>query len=273
MQPEWDLTRKPENLTIDPIELEKSPEMQYRRELTMLIQESAFQNRVPLYGLLSIEKVSKQTKRHQIENILPNTKSIILMGVTIQDPMMRLWNRISGISMSTFSTIASSELEYLLLLFVNKLEDAGFMAKSVQLPFTPTSEYLWLFELSGAGFIGKNNLVITRKYGCRVNLGFIVTDAPLLNGDYRYASFKTNICGDCELCKEFCPSGALRGGTYDDNICKNFINKKENQLNFSEHSFMKCDMCMRICPIGEVGKWDKNQITWATILEERRINY
>src|SRR5438034_3936931 len=57
---------------------------------------------------------------------------------------------------------------------------------------------------AGVGFYGKNTMMITRRHGSWVVLGTLVTDveideSPRLDLD----------CGDCRLCIDACPTGAL----------------------------------------------------------------
>src|SRR5438105_7307785 len=57
---------------------------------------------------------------------------------------------------------------------------------------------------AGVGFYGKNTMIITRRHGSWVVLGTLVTDVevestPPLGLD----------CGDCRLCIDACPTGAL----------------------------------------------------------------
>ena len=71
---------------------------------------------------------------------------------------------------------------------------------------------------SGVGFYGKNTLLITRRHGSWVVLGTLVTDVeleptPPLGLD----------CGDCRLCIDACPTGALdEPGTLDATRCLSY---------------------------------------------------
>ena len=71
---------------------------------------------------------------------------------------------------------------------------------------------------SGVGFYGKNTLLITRRHGSWVVLGTLVTDVeleptPPLDLD----------CGDCRLCIDACPTGALdEPGTLDSTRCLSY---------------------------------------------------
>jgi epoxyqueuosine reductase QueG len=273
MKYDWDADRRPENMAVREWELEKTPEMQRRRELTMLYQETAFLMGYPLYGLVSIDALTDPEDVKELTDVLPEARTAILMGVPIDDPWQRMWQRIPGISMSRFGTYATASTEMMLLQFAEILETQGYQAIVKQLPLTPTNERARLFELAGAGFMGKNHLVVTDKDGCRVNLGIIITDAPLLHGDYRYDSYNQNECGDCTLCEDYCPCGALKDGQYDQAKCEAYVNHPENQWALTPHSIFKCDMCMRICPLGKVGKWDTRPVTWQTIIEEEKLNH
>ncbi len=71
---------------------------------------------------------------------------------------------------------------------------------------------------SGVGFYGKNTLLITRRHGSWVVLGTLVTDVeleptPPLELD----------CGECRLCIDACPTGALdEPGTLDATRCLSY---------------------------------------------------
>jgi len=273
MKANWNKLRKPEDFSIPEIELEKTPEMQFRRELTMLMQESGFQRQIPLYSVVSIEALASPAEKQLLTDILPEARAVIFMGTAIEDPILRLWNRIPGITMENFTTNITASVGLYLLQFCDKLDQQGYQAVSIQLPITPAVEHTELFALSDAVFIGKNHMVITESFGCRVNLGAIVTDAPLLNGDYRYDSYHGDRCGDCTLCEEYCPSGALKNGEYDREKCEAYLNNPATQLELTPHSILKCDACMRVCPLGEAGHWDSQPVHWSRILEERRINF
>ena len=71
---------------------------------------------------------------------------------------------------------------------------------------------------SGVGFYGKNTLLITRRHGSWVVLGTLVTDVeleptPPLDLD----------CGECRLCIDACPTGALdEPGTLDSTRCLSY---------------------------------------------------
>lgn len=64
---------------------------------------------------------------------------------------------------------------------------------------------------AGLGFIGKNNLLVTERYGCAVLLGKVLTTAPFITTSEEPQELK---CGDCSICVDVCPTGALLGKTW-----------------------------------------------------------
>lgn len=98
----------------------------------------------------------------------------------------------------------------------------------------------------GVGFVGKNNTIITEKYGSYVFLGEIITnlymqeDKPLKSR-----------CGECDICQKVCPTGAIMGNNIP-NKCLSYITQKKD---IEDEWFSKlqgrifgCDTCQRTCP-------------------------
>ncbi len=63
--------------------------------------------------------------------------------------------------------------------------------------------------MSGMGWIGKNNLLITEKYGAALSLCSVLTDMPL--AVQKTDINVTNKCGNCNLCVNICPVNAIYG--------------------------------------------------------------
>ena len=104
---------------------------------------------------------------------------------------------------------------------------------------------------SGVGFIGKNNTLITEKYGSYVFLGEIITDL-IIEPDMPLKQK----CGDCEICLKACPTNSIVQGKdgikNDANICLSYITQKKH---IEDSWFEKlngrvfgCDTCQRGCP-------------------------
>jgi epoxyqueuosine reductase len=102
---------------------------------------------------------------------------------------------------------------------------------------------------AGVGFYGKNTLLITRRHGSWVVLGTLVTDVeleptPPLDAD----------CGECRLCIDACPTGALDDpGTLDSTRCLSYWTQAREPVppEYREHlgaQVYGCDICQDVCP-------------------------
>ncbi|MDR2836376.1 MAG: tRNA epoxyqueuosine(34) reductase QueG [Bacteroidales bacterium] len=103
---------------------------------------------------------------------------------------------------------------------------------------------------AGLGFIGKNNCLITKKFGSFVFIGEIILDLEFINYD------KENIeeCEKCNKCIEFCPTGALTEFCLNSNKCISYQtienkNKIPKELsNKIKKQIFGCDICQNVCP-------------------------
>lgn len=104
-------------------------------------------------------------------------------------------------------------------------------------------------RMSGLGYIGKNCLFISEKYGPAVRLGTILTDMPFKTG-----SPVDKDCGDCKICKEKCPAMAIYGVNYhegmkceemfDASACSNYMKKNFQHIGRGA----VCGICIKNCP-------------------------
>ena len=91
--------------------------------------------------------------------------------------------------------------------------------------------------LAGIGWIGKNNLLVTEKFGSAICLGVVLTDAPLntISND----TIKSK-CGDCDICLEVCESKALKGQIWNTSI------QREDMIDVKKCT--TCINCLVFCP-------------------------
>lgn len=98
---------------------------------------------------------------------------------------------------------------------------------------------------AGLGIIGKNGLLITKKYSSYVFLGEIVTDAVLPSREFPPAT-----CHNCGACLTACP---WKRGESD--ICLSALSQKKGDLSGAEQELLAhygsvwgCDICQKVCP-------------------------
>ncbi len=102
---------------------------------------------------------------------------------------------------------------------------------------------------AGVGFYGKNTMLITRRHGSWVVLGAVVTDVEIEPAEALRAS-----CGDCRLCIDACPTGALdEPGTLDATRCLSYWTQAPAAIPeaYREHlgaQVYGCDICQDVCP-------------------------
>jgi epoxyqueuosine reductase len=104
-------------------------------------------------------------------------------------------------------------------------------------------------QLAGVGGFGKNTCIITSESGSWVVLGGIVTDLPLVPDNPADSP-----CGDCSICLEACPTGALiRPFHLDRSRCISNLTQTRGVV--PEHLrpmigryVYGCDICQEVCP-------------------------
>ncbi|APC39913.1 epoxyqueuosine reductase [Clostridium estertheticum] len=74
--------------------------------------------------------------------------------------------------------------------------------------------------LAGLGWIGKSNLLVTKQYGSALCMCTILTNAPL---PIENRSIIMPKCGECTVCKDICPTGAIHGSTWEPGMNRDSI--------------------------------------------------
>ena len=108
-------------------------------------------------------------------------------------------------------------------------------------------------RLAGLGFVGKNGLLINRRYGSYHFITEIVTDLALTPDSPEEKS-----CGDCRRCLDACPLGALSPEGVTLSRCRSHITQKKGELQPWERKEIEkgalawgCDICSDVCPYNQ----------------------
>ena len=117
------------------------------------------------------------------------------------------------------------------------LSDANQIATS---NFEGNKTYLPLKTLAvhaGLGWIGKNNLLVNKEFGCCQTWGGVLTDIPLNTKLYDPS---TVLCGNCRVCVDICQPNALKGKVWRSGI------EREEIIDVDKCT--TCLKCMVHCP-------------------------
>jgi epoxyqueuosine reductase len=108
---------------------------------------------------------------------------------------------------------------------------------------------------AGLGWIGKTDLLVSKRFGPRVRLASIVTDQALTPLG---TPIDKSQCGTCSACITRCPGHAANGKLWDTSVFRNeffdpfkcreycrYISKEKLDKNIS-----LCGMCVCVCPKG-----------------------
>ena len=114
----------------------------------------------------------------------------------------------------------------------------------------------YIAYLANVGFIGKNNLIITKKYGSFVFLGEIITDLEIETKERDFNEIeKFNECGSCEICYKECPSKSINKYKKNPNICVSYFTQKktleDKEIKLLKGRVFGCDSCQNSCPYNE----------------------
>jgi epoxyqueuosine reductase QueG len=213
------------------------------------IKAMARRSGADLCGIAPIERFKNAPNGFHPHNINKETRTVIAFAK--HEPTSALFSQ-SPVPYTFTEEMVLRDVFRITMELVYKLEDKGHSA--IPIPSEPY-EY-WDKEemtgkgilslkhigyLAGLGVIGRNTLLVNKKYGNMIRLGAILTDA-VLEGDpiEDFVFCKDN----CNLCIKNCPSGAIDGKMVIQKNCRpesSILNKKGEML-------YSCCYCRKVCP-------------------------
>lgn len=194
-------------------------------------------------------------KRFNPELVLSGAKSLIVTGISYYSEIKQREKGVPILSRYVYGIdyheVITAKLNKLLL-FVKELLpeaegkvfcDTGFL-----------HEKSWISE-AGLGWQGRHSIMINKEIGSFFFIGIII-----LNIGLEYDKpFENDYCGNCRLCIDACPTGAINDNrTIDARKCISNLTI-ENRGPVPEDIVPKlggrvygCDRCQEVCP------WNKN---------------
>lgn len=126
----------------------------------------------------------------------------------------------------------------------------------------PVLERYWAAKAS-LGFIGKNNFLISPRFGLRTLIGVIICNIPPEMFEPHAPLPEGCSCGECRKCLDACPDGALRAAyTLDARRCISYHTIEHREL-YDSHpidyhgQLFGCERCIKVCP------WNKETPSWS----------
>ncbi len=184
-------------------------------------------------------------------------KSIISAAISYHTPPPQNWAESNPISNYAWGDDYHLVVKKKLNRVIDKLrEEYPKLEARAFVDTAPLPEKL-LAMRCGLGWIGKNGMLINRRYGSYLFLGEIITNLDLPS---RIETAK-DYCGSCRKCIEACPTKAIvADGIIDSNRCISYLTiEKRGDFTDSEQKLLKhqvfgCDICQQVCP------WNKKAV-------------
>ena len=191
-------------------------------------------------------------------NILPEAKSIVVLGLNYHQPHPSSGYRVAKYALGKdYHDFLYKRLKSLCAV----MREMG----GEQKPYVDTGPVLEkpLAELAGLGWQGKSTILIHRPLGTWLFLGVVFTtldlpaDAPA-----------KNLCGGCTRCLDACPTKAIMAPyRLDARRCISYLTiEHDGPIPEEFHDAIGdrvygCDTCLDVCP------WNK----WAALTREERL--
>jgi epoxyqueuosine reductase len=215
--------------------------MPENKGLTEKLQKLSKDYGADLFGVAYVDDFSEYKDKRSPFFYLDNAKSVIVIGYHLSDPLLDVW--IQAIKEKREYYFINEILGTIALEIINVLLKEGKRVELVPYSGVYSKNAAVLANL---GTIGKNNLLITDRFGPRVRLRTIVTDAELTRSFHK----PKNYCEECDcFCWTACPANAFATGQYDVETCARYSEEHVKWL--SDNAFLYCRKCETACPVGQ----------------------
>lgn len=187
---------------------------------------------------------------------LPHLRYALSIGVKLSDAILQTIDSAPSFVYFQHYRTANALLDNIAFRVSREIEKLGHSALPVAAsqslgknnPYRGVIPHKTAAVLSGLGFVGKSGLFLSSEYGSKVRLATILTDMPL----QAELPVIENGCGNCTICQNACPAGAIFGTlptkdgerNFDPEKCSKYM--KEHFQDIGRGSV--CGVCMRVCP-------------------------
>lgn len=208
---------------------------------------------IDLFGVADISKIKKDFMLS--EKILERFDKAVSLGVSLSWGILEeIETHPTKLYFHHYRTL-NAFLDQAALRLTNLIQKKGYLALSI-----PASQIInWQTQkahlshkkigyLAGLGWLGRNNLLVNKNLGSQFRLVTVLTNMPLKMDK----PFKED-CGNCRICIEVCPVGAIRENPTDFEHLKCFEKLKEFQKERLVDQYI-CGICVKVCRGRKRGK-------------------
>jgi len=220
-------------------------------KITVSVKELARSLGADLVGVAHAESFAEAPDGHRPGDLLRGARSVIVMAIHLLDASLESApNREYSVTYS----VVNRELDRIAFRVARFLQDKGYRA--LQVPASPPYDvsrnmgdlsHRHAGYLAGLGVFGKNSLLLSTKFGPRIRLVSVITDASLMADK----PLDLDLCKHCDKCIRACPAGALKGERIVDKFkCDAHHVEVGKQLQLEDWEQI-CGVCVRVCPVGK----------------------
>lgn len=186
----------------------------------------------------------------------PRLPYAISLAVKLSDAVLSTIDDAPSFAYFQHYRTANALLDKIAFRLTQKIEAMGYSAFPVAAsqslgkdnPYRGVVAHKTVAVLSGLGFVGKNGLFLSNQYGAKVRLATVLTDMPLQSE----SPMVENGCGECTLCKNACPAGAIFGELPTTDGARNFDAEKCSKYMKTHFQDIGrgsvCGICIKVCP-------------------------
>ncbi|WNY24746.1 epoxyqueuosine reductase [Methanolapillus millepedarum] len=245
------------------------------KTLYQLLLKKQMNHILPVFGFAPAD-AWKSEKKYPVpdeffpENIFPSAKTVIVIGVPVNLPILETTPSVYyNEHYKTLNSFLDQEA-LLISQFLNEenmpsmpISRDGYAGISalVKNPAAAFSHKHAAYH-AGLGTFGRNNTILTKRYGPRIRFTTVLTAATfdelgipqkVSKGIKSNQKPEANLCIECMLCVRHCPAGAICGDKkmpYPlSKIDKQKCTAQSEKL--AARGISPCGICIKVCPIGE----------------------
>lgn len=180
----------------------------------------------------------------------------VSLGVKLADAVLKTIDSAPSFVYFQHYRTANALLDTIAFRVAREIEKSGYLALPVagsqslgkNNPYRGVIPHKTVAVLSGLGFVGKSGLFLSTEFGSKVRLATVLTSMPLESE----LPVIENGCGDCRICQNACPAGAIYGEkptidgerNFDAEKCSKYM--KEHFQDIGRGSV--CGICIKVCP-------------------------